>query len=92
MARATGAASVIRVTPRTRASCSPSGVLGGASLQYSLAERVPVGARAQLAERREHEALHAADQQRLRRDRLAPHLLEEVRARARAARSIRSVT
>ena len=60
-------------------------MLGGASLQYSLPSARPVGARAQLAERGEHQALHAADQQRLRRDRLAAHLLEERRAGARAA-------
>src|SRR4051794_14524673 len=41
-----------------------------------LAERVPVGGRAQVAQDGEHQALHAPDQQRLRRDRLAAHLLE----------------
>src|SRR5688572_23396868 len=45
-------------------------------------DRVPVGAAAHLAECRQHEPLHPPQQQRLRRQRLAPHLREPRRARA----------
>src|SRR5215217_4060377 len=55
---------------------------GRAALVEVLAgDRVPVGAGAQLAERREHEPLHAPDEQGLRRQRHLAHVLEVGRAR-----------
>src|SRR4051812_27044341 len=61
----------------------PAAQLGRRRLVGDVLERqaAPVGLRAQLAEHPEQQALHAAQQQRLRRDRLAAHLVEERRAR-----------
>ena len=81
MAAAYAASRAARRVAQKAASCSPSGVEGGAAVEVLRAERGPVGAGAQLAEHGEHEPLHAADQQRLRRDGLPAHLLEVSRAR-----------
>src|SRR3954468_22293744 len=50
-------------------------------LPVFLAESVPIGGGANLAQDGEDQSLHAPDQQRLGRERLAAHLLEVLRAR-----------
>ena len=67
--------------PRTRRPRRRSAVDGGRAVDVLAHERAPVGARAQLAQDAEQQALHPAQQQRLRRQRLAAHLLEVRRAR-----------